>query len=229
MTHPAWPSMIWQTYSWDFETHGSYFGAKKACEPLHIQMNLHDFKVLAINTTKHSYPQADVKIQIFDLAGKELKRFDKTIQFKADSKTEVLTLDFSSYALPEVYLVKLSLSAAGKIISENSYWRTNGATKDFTAFNSLSNANLTGSLLKKENGKAALKISNPGSSTAVGIKLNLLNSSNQAILPTYFSDGYFTLLPGESKEVELTYPLNENKLFVRMEGYNVSEHIIPLL
>lgn len=29
MSHPAWPSMVWQTYSWDYETPGAYFGAKK--------------------------------------------------------------------------------------------------------------------------------------------------------------------------------------------------------
>lgn len=40
MTHPAWPSMIWQTYSYDFESTGAFFGSKKACEPIHIQFNL---------------------------------------------------------------------------------------------------------------------------------------------------------------------------------------------
>jgi hypothetical protein len=53
MSHPAWPSMIWQTYSWDFQTHGSFYGSKKGCEPLHIQMNLHDDKVLVANTSLH--------------------------------------------------------------------------------------------------------------------------------------------------------------------------------
>lgn len=46
MSHSAWPSMVWQTYSWDYETFGSFFGSKKACEPIHIQMNLDDNKVV---------------------------------------------------------------------------------------------------------------------------------------------------------------------------------------
>ena len=39
MSHPAWPSLVWQTYDYDFEPTAAYFGSKKACEPLHIQWN----------------------------------------------------------------------------------------------------------------------------------------------------------------------------------------------
>jgi hypothetical protein len=42
MSHPAWPSFIWQTHTWDYETPGSYFGIKKASQPLHVQRNLPD-------------------------------------------------------------------------------------------------------------------------------------------------------------------------------------------
>jgi len=40
MTHPAWPSNHWQIYSADYDTQASYYGVKKANEPLHVQMNL---------------------------------------------------------------------------------------------------------------------------------------------------------------------------------------------
>ena len=36
MTHPSWPSTVWQTYSSDYETNGVFYGSKKACEPLHM-------------------------------------------------------------------------------------------------------------------------------------------------------------------------------------------------
>src|SRR5690606_8266389 len=39
MSHPAWPSLMWQIYSHDYDTHASYYGAKKAAAPLHVQMN----------------------------------------------------------------------------------------------------------------------------------------------------------------------------------------------
>jgi beta-galactosidase/beta-glucuronidase len=39
MSHPAWPSLTWQTYDYFLEPTAAYFGAKKASEPLHIQWN----------------------------------------------------------------------------------------------------------------------------------------------------------------------------------------------
>ena len=39
MSHPAWPSFVWQTYDYYFEPTAGYFGVKKASEPLHIQWN----------------------------------------------------------------------------------------------------------------------------------------------------------------------------------------------
>ena len=37
MLNNAWPSMIWHLYDYYLRPGGGYFGAKKACEPLHVQ------------------------------------------------------------------------------------------------------------------------------------------------------------------------------------------------
>ena len=39
MSHPTWPSFVWQTYDYYLEPTAAYFGSKKASEPLHIQWN----------------------------------------------------------------------------------------------------------------------------------------------------------------------------------------------
>jgi len=51
MTQPAWPSTVWQIFSSDYDTAGAYYGVKRACEPIHVQMNLPDFKLVAVNNT----------------------------------------------------------------------------------------------------------------------------------------------------------------------------------
>ena len=33
MSHPAWHSTVWQTYDYDFDVNGTYYGARTACEP----------------------------------------------------------------------------------------------------------------------------------------------------------------------------------------------------
>ena len=62
MTHPAWPSNAWQIYSSDYDTHAAYFAVKKACETLHVQMNLPDFQLAVVNTGPHASVSLHVRI-----------------------------------------------------------------------------------------------------------------------------------------------------------------------
>ncbi len=43
MTQPGMAEQPWQIYSADYDTQASYYGVKKASEPLHVQMNLPDY------------------------------------------------------------------------------------------------------------------------------------------------------------------------------------------
>ncbi|NJK98172.1 MAG: hypothetical protein HC905_27615, partial [Bacteroidales bacterium] len=65
------PSTVWQVYSWDYETFGSYFASRKACEPLHVQMNLHDNKVIVVNSSLKTLHEAKVKLEVFNPSGKK--------------------------------------------------------------------------------------------------------------------------------------------------------------
>ena len=44
----------------------------KACEPVHVQMNLHDNKVIAVNSTLQSYQSVNLIFSVIDLNGKIL-------------------------------------------------------------------------------------------------------------------------------------------------------------
>ncbi len=221
MTHPAWPSMIWQTYSWDFETHGSYFGAMKACEPVHVQMNLHDNKVIAVNTTLQNYNSANLTFSVIDINGKIVFTANKKTDVLHNSKTEIFTPDFSEINLPEVYLAKIELKTSdGQVLSTNEYWKSNKETGNFLAFNKLPDVSLNITKSKSMNGKWLIQIENKSTSPVVGLKLNLSDVKNNILLPAYFSDGYFTLMPMEKREIEVNYTGNAKGVKIRTEGYN---------
>ncbi len=221
MTHPAWPSMIWQTYSWDFETHGSYFGTMKACEPVHVQMNLHDNKVIAVNTTLQNYKSVNLTFSVIDIYGKILFTTTKKTDVLQNSKTEIFTPDFSEINLPEVYLIKIQLKTSdGKVLSANEYWKSNKETGNFLAFNKLPDVSLNITKSKSMNGKWLIEVENKSTSPVVGIKLNLSDTNNNILLPAYFSDGYFTLMPMEKRAIEVNYTGNEKGVKIRTEGYN---------
>ena len=227
MTHPAWPSTIWQTYSWDYETHGAYYGSQKACEPLHIQMNLTDSKILAVNASLKSYTNVSVVLKVFSLEGKEIYKHAKVISVGADESVEAFKADLPTSNLPPVYLVKLVLENSKKeMLAENSYWKTNEDTKDFTSFNQLANVSLSTTKLSSEKGKTTIVLQNKTNITAIGIKLNLLDDNNNIVLPAYFSDGYFTLLPGEKKMISVSYASDILSVKIKVDGYNVNSTTI---
>jgi hypothetical protein len=222
MSHPAWPSMVWQTYSWDYETFGSFFGSKKACEPLHIQMNLHDNKVVVINTTLKNYTQLSATQEIFDLKGKKLYYKNIKTKVSANQLTDCFTAELPS-GMPAVYLLRLTLSEGSKILSQNEYWKSNQEGGRFDEFNDLAEIRLTAKVVKQQNDTLIFVVSNTAKSPAIGLKFNLRDpKSGKIILPANFSDGYFTLLPGEKKRMVVEWNSSELKNpQVITEGYNL--------
>lgn len=201
MSHPAWPSMIWQTYTYDYETPGSYFGSKKACEPLHIQRTLPENNVIIVNTTRKDYKNLKATVSCFSPEGKELyKKVSNNLSIKANTKTET-NLSFSKEGMPDLYLVRLELKDnKGKIVSVNDYWeaQTDSAHE---YLNKLSTSDLV--IKQKQSGKLIqVTIKNKSKRIAPIIKLNLIDkTTGEIILPAYFSDGYFNLLPSETKTI----------------------------
>ncbi|HCC52678.1 MAG TPA: hypothetical protein DEQ30_12015 [Porphyromonadaceae bacterium] len=67
-----------------------------------------------------------------------------------------------------------------------------------------------------------IEIKNPGKTIAAAIKLNARDKNTKAfILPAFFSDGYFNLLPGENRKIELCLPDNPPSFDIVAEGYNI--------
>lgn len=221
MTHPAWPSTVWQVYSSDYETFGSYFGSKKACESIHIQMNPDNSKTNIINTTLNKIDKVTASLQIYDLDGNKIYQIESETEIKANSMTEC-KLPFSLKTLPEIYLIRLKLEDRnGKSLSVNEYWKNNAVSGDFKKFNSLQEATISASLVKSENGNSIFEISNSGKISALAVKLNLTQkTTGENILPAYFSDEYFTLLPGEKKIIRVEYKSN-SKTALSASAYNL--------
>ncbi|MBD2723118.1 beta-mannosidase [Hymenobacter armeniacus] len=223
MTHPAWPSMIWQTYTYDYQTHASYYGAQKACEPIHAQMNLHDNCVVVINSSLKTIKDATVQVKAFALDGKELFAQQQRVQVAANQLTTAFTPELpASPAGP--YLVRVQLlSPTGAVISRNEYWKAeNDAFQSFARQPPVQAAcKITARDASAR--KLTFRVSNPAPTAALNVRFVLLGKDQQPILPAYFSDAYFTLLPNESRLITVEYPegLKAQDLSVASGGFNV--------
>jgi hypothetical protein len=227
MTHPAWPSTDWQVYSWDYETLGSYFGAKKACEPIHIQMNLNDNKVVVVNTSLKTYNQLNAFLELYDLNGQKLNSKSINTKVLPNQLTYCFTAELPS-GQNDVYLIRLTLSEGKNILSRNEYWRSNIEINSFDDFNHIPETFLKAKVLKKYESMLSFEIMNPSRAPAIGLKFNLRDQeSGKTLLPAYFSDGYFTMFPGEKRQIDVacTSPKLENSEII-VEGYNLKPELL---
>ncbi len=113
----------------------------------------------------------------------------------------------------------------GKTLSDNDYWKNNGKEANFMAFNKLSAVKLDVKIKEKKTAETVntyFTITNNTAIPAIGVKLNLKDSNTKdIILPAYFTEGYFTLLPGESRNVSVNYPLQNKEIEIAVDGYNI--------
>ena len=226
MSHPAWPSVEWQTYSWDYETFGSYFGSRKACEPVHVQMNLDDHDVVVLNTTTSPLDDMKVTLTCYDLAGKKISaKTVKEIDVPANSRKDLFRAELDG--INGNYIVRLVLSdRKGKVVTVNDYMMRGEGTEDFKALNSVGKAQIKARKVSSQDGVLRYEITNTTGNIAFNLKFNLCDEkTGEIILPAFFSDGYFHLLPGEKRTLEVHSPSTGA---IMVEGYNVDNTTLKL-
>jgi hypothetical protein len=210
---------------------GAFYGAKKACEPLHVQYNYKENAVQLVNCFYHDFTGLKVTAKAFDFDAKQIFSKEVMTTMKADESKILFVLDLPK-DLTNIYFLKLSLQdITGKEISSNFYWLSAKGDKnaDFTDLVKLPSVNVTTKLnpLLKENGKLKLVVEFTNSSTSLAFAMNpklLSASTHEPILPIFWQDNYFSLLPGEKRTIEMQVDaslVTEEKLLFRLDGWNL--------
>ena len=77
-----------------------------------------------------------------------------------------------------------------------------------------------------------VELRNTSAAVALQNKLTLVKSSDGSrILPAYFSDNYVSLLPGESREIDLEYPASAAggaTPELTLRGFNLPQRTVPV-
>ena len=81
---------------------------------------------------------------------------------------------------------------------------------------------LSSKAVRLANNQIKIELENKTKHPAVGIKLDALDNAAQIVLPAYFSDGYFTLLPGEKKIILLETAADKAIEKIKVAGYNLT-------
>ena len=203
MSHPCWPSFVWQTYDFYFEPTAAYFGCKKACEPLHIQWNRATGFVEVVNLSAGDESGLTARLEILNMDGTKTATQSLSLDSKEDSVTPCLKLDFPPTLTP-VHFLRLTLSKGATVLSTNFYMR--GIHEDdYRAIRELPKITLTATTTSQRNGDTWMLttvVQNSTPTPALMVRLKAVReTAGDRILPAIYSDNYIALMPGESRTV----------------------------
>ena len=220
MSHPAWPSMVWQTYDYYFEPTGAFFGCKKACEPLHIQLNALTGNVEVVNYHAGNRSGLTARAQILDMYGKEAWNKDFNLDIDEDQTVICFKLEVPA-DITDAYFVKLTLTGPGGLVSDNFYWqgREEGNVQ---ALRTLDKTTVEVSAAPVSDTEFSVCVKNAGTTPALMIRLKVKDSATGDLaLPVWYSDNYFFLMPGESRNVDVQVESLSGKAVFETEGLNL--------
>jgi hypothetical protein len=230
MSNPAQPSFVWQLYSHDLEPNASLFAVRRACEPVHIQMNQNNWHVMVINNTPRTLKHLKARILVFDLDGTLKYSHAQAVTATPDRAADAGEIAFPD-DLSAVHFVKLELrDPHNHLLSDNFYWRAStNQPNDFQALNQLPTVPLdihAKTVLK--DGKCLLTVSihNPTHAVALMAHLQLRQAhSGRRVLPVFYSDNYLCLLPDETKDITVeaaSTDLDGDAPLLAVDGWNTT-------
>jgi hypothetical protein len=232
MTHPAWPSNHWQIYSSDYDTSAAYYGTKTGSEPIHVQMNLPDFALAVVNTTRSPANGLTLKTHVVDLANKTLLDRNDAVSAPANRTTTLRPIAIQPLIDANgLVLVELTLSGAdGAVVSRNLYWQG----KDDSAYrtlNTLAPQSLSATA-RKAGDATVVEIANRSAVPVLATKLTLVDAQGERVLPAFYDDNYISLLPGETRSITIrtmdgVKPAG-TPAAVQLRGWNVQAASVPI-
>jgi exo-1,4-beta-D-glucosaminidase len=245
MLNNAWPSLIWHLYDYYLDADGGYFGAKKACEPLHIQYSYDDHSIVVVNSTYNAVPGLSAGVHFYGADLKQLFSDEKKLDVAEDSSTRALAIPDSAFGSgSKVYFADLTLkNAKGEVVSRNFYWipsklstfdwaktdyrYTPVAThEDMTPLFSLPKATVTSHVKisdSPEGRKIELHLQNTSQGLAFQVSFAARTKTGDLIAPVLWSDNYIELMPSESRTITAILPKDAPaNAEVLISGWNIA-------
>jgi exo-1,4-beta-D-glucosaminidase len=124
----GWPTLLWDLYNHDFDQAGSYFGAKKANEPLHVIYTYDGGTVSVDNLGAAQQSGLSVEAKVYSVGGQLLD--DRTADgisvgsqgVARDLIHPVVPAATKPPTAAQTYFVELLLTRGGQVVDRNVYW-----------------------------------------------------------------------------------------------------------
>jgi mannosylglycoprotein endo-beta-mannosidase len=233
-TQNPWTSLRGQMYDYYLDPNACLYGLRTGSEPLHVMYNPVDSMVMITNNLFQVKRDLMLVVDAYDMAGKKTSITQVVIEAGPSMSKKILPVNAVVKQLGKQKGVFLSLQLQEldkKVISNNFYWLPDGKG-EYSGLKTMAKSAVRTTVRPTAPGKISVTLTNSaGAPVAFFNRISLLNPSTQKrILPVFYTDNYISVLPGESKTVELEYTPSADvpAPVVSVEGWNVDKQLLPV-
>ena len=247
----AWPAaMTWQYVDWYLRGTAAYYGAKKACTPVHALYAYNDKTVYVTNSLRKPFSGLTLRAAVYDVESRKVWSKESVVDVGEDGVEKAFPVEVPG-KISSTYFLRLDLTdKEGNTLSDNFYWLSETpdipgrdterggvfatlpkSRADFTVLQGLKPARVefTPEKMASPDGEQVLGVTvhNPGDTIAFLVQMAVINSATgREAGPTFWSDNYFALLPGETRKLTATVPnhaLEGGLAKISLTAWNLAE------
>ena len=234
------PQVASRMWDWSLEPTASLYHTANSLEPLHAQFDYLKNTVSVVNDYYREFKDYKVIAQVYDINSKKVFEESAVVNLPSDGVVnDALTIRFPEN-ISQVHFIKLILKdEKGKDVSSNFYWRSNDkyegsktltgpAASGFEDLSKLKQAKvkLTYKVREDDNNYFVdITLRNTSGQIAFFNQLQFLNSKMSPIRPSFYTDNFFSLMPGEKKTVTIETAKGKLKdgAVLALKGWNINK------
>ena len=234
------PQVASRMWDWSLEPTASLYHTANSLEPLHAQFDYLKNTVSVVNDYYREFKNYKVIAQVYDINSKKVFEESAVVNLPSDGVVnDALTIRFPEN-ISQVHFIKLILKDEnGKDVSSNFYWRSNDkyegsktltgpAASGFEDLSKLKQAKvkLTYKVREDDNNYFVdITLRNTSGQIAFFNQLQFLNSKMSPIRPSFYTDNFFSLMPGEKKTVTIETAKGKLKdgVVLALKGWNINK------
>lgn len=227
-------------WDWSLEPTASLYHTANALEPLHAQFDYLKNTVSVTNDYYKAFDDYRVTATVYDMDSRKVWQKTASVSLPADGvANDVMKIDFPEN-ISQVHFIHLMLEDTdGKQVSENFYWRskdeykgpntlTGPTTAGFQDLENMKPARVKMSYKTRvENGRFLVDVTLKNTSRVIAFfnQLQMLDKELSPVRPSFYTDNFFTLLPGQRKTVTIETAAGnaQDGLTLRLKGWNIGE------
>ncbi|MBP5505821.1 MAG: glycoside hydrolase family 2 [Bacteroidales bacterium] len=213
---PQTPSRMWH---WSLEPTAALYAMANASEPVHPIFDYIKNTVSVASDLVEALPGCKLTAEVIDVPGRRVLKKEAKVDVPAEGTAcDVIKLDFPENIYP-VHFIKLRLAdASGTEIGSCFYWRSTdeykGAntvsgpcTAGFQTINNLPviklRAKVSQSVDDAGEHVTTVVLKNTAKTVAFFTRLQWLGPDGGSIRPSFYSDNFFSMMPGESRTISI--------------------------